>query len=67
MKRTDQHVVGANNHSPSCTWADTQLNTPKGPDVTGQARSAPTAVTPAMVEFVGAKLVFAHKAEQSEA
>jgi hypothetical protein len=29
MKRTDQHVVGANNHSPPCTLADIQLSTLK--------------------------------------
>jgi hypothetical protein len=46
-------LVGANNHSPSSAWADT--------------RSAPTAITSIVIAIVGAKLVFARKAEQSEA
>ncbi|MFO7874949.1 MAG: hypothetical protein R6U55_00010 [Desulfovermiculus sp.] len=61
QKETCEQAGGANNHSPSSTWADTQLNTLKGPDYQA-SKVRPYAATPIVVKIVGAKLVFARQA-----
>jgi hypothetical protein len=64
--QTGEWAVGANNHSPSFTWANTQLNSLNGPGYQA-SKVRPYAAISIVVQTVGAKLVFARQAKRREA